>query len=284
MTQSQKSTIHIFLSVLLLVGISLFPASSNAASVDDLQDRINEKSRELQGLNAQIQQTQSEITTLQKQGETLSDAIKALDYQIDQVGYGIRSSEINIEKLSLELESLGYTLDDVTREINVKQLAVSKILREVQQNDSEGLLEVLLKNDTLADGVFEVQSLKDLQDSLSVSVAELNSLHDELTGTIDETNTKKSALEDENVNLKSRKVILGDQQGEKDRVLKETKNEESLYQQRLTKLRAQQEAILDEISSIEAELKARFDPSTVPSKRPGLFAWPVVLGLREETE
>ena len=281
MTAKRKSKIHIALSLILLTGIIFSPAMSRAASDDtslnDLQDQIDAKNQELQGINSQIQETQSQITTLQKQGESLSSAIKSLNYQIDQVTYGIRSSEVNIEKLSLELESLGFTLDDVVNEIGTKKVAVSKLLRELQQTDNESLLEVLLKNNTLADGVLEVQSLRDLQDNLSVSVAELNSLHDQLTDNIAETNSKKGDLEEENLNLKSRKSILSDQQGEKDTLLKQTKNEESVYQQQLTELRTQQQAILDEISSIEDELKARFDPNSVPSARSGLFSWPVVL-------
>jgi len=105
----------------------------------------------------------------------------------------------------------------------------------------------------------------------------LTGLQYRLGENIDTTNTKKGDLEDENLTLKSRKVILSDQQGEKDRVLTETKNTESIYQTRLAGLRQEQQAILDEISRIEDELRANFDPSSVPGRRPGLFTWPVIL-------
>lgn len=276
------------LSILLILGIFVFglPFDSAYAQTqqeqDSLKKQIEEKNRELQMLNIQIQQTQSQIGTLQNQGATLEQAIRAINAQIDQVNYGIRSSELNIEKLTLELESLSYTLEDVKREIQVKQAAVADILREMQQKDSEGLLEVILRNGTLADSVLEIQSLRDLQNNLSVSVSQLADLEARLRDTISQTEDKKGALERETVALKSRRVILADQEKEKDRLLRETKNQESLYQQRLAQLREQQQALLEEISNIEDQLKAQFDPSAIPTKRPGLFAWPLELKLKSE--
>lgn len=274
-----RHVLHTLFSALLLLAIVTLglPAGVKASEHEELEAQIQAKNQELQKLSAQIQQTQGQIQTLQSQGATLEQAIQAIDAQIDQVNYGIRSSEISIEKLALELESLGYTLEEVTREVEAKENAVGQILRRVQQKDSEGLLEVILKNDTLADSVFEIQSLRDIQNNLSVSVAELTALGERLRATISQTEEKKGSLEEENITLKNRKLILADQQEEKDRLLAETKNQEGLYQQRLAELRKEQQTILDEISRIEDQLKARFDPSAVPSKRPELFAWPLKL-------
>ncbi|MBI2594966.1 MAG: peptidoglycan DD-metalloendopeptidase family protein, partial [Candidatus Colwellbacteria bacterium] len=64
---------------------------------------------------------------------------------------------------------------------------------------------------------------------------------------------------------------------EKDQLLKETKNQEGLYQKKLTQLESQQRGILDEITRIEAELRARFKPEDLPKKKTAAFAWPLVL-------
>jgi len=272
-----KSGVTQFLSLFVVLALALYPVHGvSAAADDDLQEEIEEKNKELQSLNTQIQQTQSRIGTLQGEAQTLSKTISIINGQIDQVNYGIRSSEVNIEKLALELESLGYKLEDVNAEVEIKQAALAEILRKVQQNDRQGLLEVLLKHETLADSVFEIQSLSDVQDTLNVNVAQLASLQVALGQTIDQTADKKDELVDENTTLKSRKNILADQQEEKDRILTETKNEESTYQTRLQQLRLEQQKILDEISDIEARLKAGYSGS-VPSKRPGFFIWPVAL-------
>lgn len=248
-----------------------------AATPEELQQSIEDKNRQLLEINSRIKGTQSQITSLQGQGKTLKQALATLGYQIDQLNLGIKSSEINIEKLRLELRSLGYNLSGVETEIEGKEEAIADILRQLQQKDRDGLLVVLLKNDTLADGLFEVQALRDLQGNLSVNVSDLTALQEKLEGNLILTADKKSDLETESVNLRSRKSIIADQQLEKDQLLKETKNQESLYQKQLTQLETQQQSILNEITQIEADLRARFKPGDIPKKREAAFTWPVVL-------
>ena len=279
--RKQKRAICLFYGTILFIlfgTLSLHVLSPvNAASQSELQQQIDAKNQELKKINVQVQQTQSRINSLQAQGKTLKNAIASINNQIDQVNYGIRSSEINIDKLALELESLGYKLEDTEKAIDTKQTAISEVLRKLQQNDSDGMLEILLKNKTLADSVLEVQSLRDLQSSLSVSVAELSALQEKLHQTITKTGIRKTDLENEHVTLKSRKVILADQEEKKDLLLKETKNTESIYQAQLRIQRKQQQELLDEIDKIEAKLKADFDPNSIPGERPGFFMWPFAL-------
>ncbi len=251
--------------------------TSAALAEEDLQQSIQKKNQELLEINSKIRTTQSEINKLQGQGRTLKQALATLGYQIDQANLGIKSSEINIEKLRLELQSLGYELGEVSTDINSKEAAIGKILRQLQQRDSDGLLVVLLKHDSLADGLFEVQALRDLQNNLSIEAAELIELQGYLENNVVQTKGKKSEVEVENINLKNRKNILADQQSEKDRLLKETKNQENLYQQKLTQLESQQRAILDEITRIEAELRTKYKPGDLPSKKATAFVWPVAL-------
>jgi murein DD-endopeptidase MepM/ murein hydrolase activator NlpD len=269
------SLLAFFLSVLVVVQIC-FLNGVYAVSNPDLQEQIDEKNMELQKINVQIQQTQSYITSLQGQSKTLSSALKELDYEIDQVNFGIRSSEISIEKLTLELESLGIKLDDIGKEIDIKDDAIAQILRQVQQKDRDGMLEVLLTTGTLADSVLEFQGLRDLEDNLTISVTQLTELQGLLKNTVEVTNLKKGELEDEHVSLKSREEILSDQQAEKDALLKETQNQENIYEQKLAELEAIRVEVADEIDKIEEELRKKVNPSSLPTARKGVLEVPVI--------
>ncbi|MBI2012841.1 MAG: peptidoglycan DD-metalloendopeptidase family protein [Candidatus Colwellbacteria bacterium] len=248
-----------------------------AETPGNLQQSIEDKNKQLLEINSKIKDTQSQITNLQGQGKTLKQVLATLGYQVDQLNLGIKSSEVNVDKLRLELQSLGYELSKVSTEVDTKEEAIAKILRKLQQKDRDGLLVVLLKNDTLADGLFEVQALRDVQNNLSADVTELITLQGQLENNLVQTADKKSQVEVENINLRHRKSILKDQQGEKDQLLKETKNQEGLYQKKLTELESQQRGILDEITRIEAELRTRFKPTDLPSKKTTSFVWPITL-------
>ncbi|MBI2506640.1 MAG: peptidoglycan DD-metalloendopeptidase family protein [Candidatus Colwellbacteria bacterium] len=266
---------YILVSVFVLSG--LFTSAALAEAPEDLQKSIQSKSQELLEINSKIQATQSQINQLQGQGKSLKQALATLGYQINQVNLGIKSSEINIEKLRLELQSLGFEIGQVSTDIDGKEEAISKILRQLQQKDQDGLLVAFLKHESLADGFFEVQALRDIQNNLSVNVSELTSLQSQLENNLTASTDKKSELEVENINFKKRKSILADQEQEKNQLLKETKSEESLYQKKLIGLESEQRKVLDEITQIEAGLRKNFKPGDLPSRKSTAFVWPVTL-------
>ncbi len=104
---------------------------------------------------------------------------------------------------------------------------------------------------------------------------DLSDLQNKLGNNLADSNTKKSQLEDETVNLKNRKLILGEQRSQKEDLLVRTRSQEGEYQKLLSDLEQQQQALLEEITDIEDQLGKGFDRSKVPSRQPGLLAWPV---------
>src|SRR3989338_6430612 len=147
---------------------------------DQFKQSIEEKSKELGQINAQIKETQENLTSIDSQKRTLSSDLKKIDYTINQVTLGIKSSEINLEKLALELQSLDEKISKVEIDTELKKGAIVETLKKIHKSDNEGTLELLLKNESLVKGAFEMQALKNIQDVLSSNVNELEALHKEL--------------------------------------------------------------------------------------------------------
>ena len=275
MSHPIKISFLVLLAVLLifLAGIPGIYADSE----EDLQRAIEEKRQEMESLNKQINQTQSKITTLQGEGRTLGQAISQLDTGIRQADLNIQATEINIEKLSLEIESLTGEAQKVGDKLTSRQAAVSELLRQLQRKDEWTLLESLLTSQTISEGVAEINALTALQGNLAQEAAELTQLHGHLNTTIVTSDNKRDQLAVETINLENRKVILDEQKDQKQDLLVVTKNQEGEYQNLLSTLEQQQQALLSEISDIEAQLSKGFDRSTVPSRQKDLLAWPVTL-------
>lgn len=263
-----------YLALSLVIGhLSLVVV--NAAAPQELQIKIEEKTNELEELNKQVQEAQNKLEETQKQRFSIQREINIIDQSIKQLNLSIKSSEINLEKLKLELESLDYDLEKTENEILLKRGAIAKILREFQQKDSDHLLAILLRNDSLADSIFEVQSLADLNSGLSIEITNLKKIKDVLNATLSRVSRNKNLVELENLNLKNRKAIVEDQKSAKQTLLFRTKSQEQLYQQQLSELEKRQEEIGKEIEELEQQLRANFDPSILPLKRPGVLAYPV---------
>ncbi|MDD5710724.1 MAG: peptidoglycan DD-metalloendopeptidase family protein [Candidatus Colwellbacteria bacterium] len=272
-----KPLTAICLPLLVICGLMLSPyvPAVIADSEEDLQKAIEEKRQEVEDLNKQINQTQSKITTLQGQGRTLGTAIGQLDTGIKQADLTIKATETNIEKLTLEIVSLTDEAQEVGEQLSTRQAAVAELLRKLQRKDEWTLLESLLTSQTIAEGVAEINALTALQGNLSQEVAELTHLHNQLGTTIVSSDNKRDELAVETVNLENRKTILDEQKSQKQELLVATKNQEGEYQKLLTTLEEQQQALMNEIADIEAQLSKGFDRSTVLSRQKGLLAWPV---------
>ena len=248
-----------------------------AAAPEELKQSIEQKAQELENIGKQIQENQQKLEVVQGGKKTLQKEVNNVQTQIKQIDLGIKSSEVNIEKLGLEVESLQYNISDSEKQIIQKKDAIAEILRELQQKENESPLVTFLKNKTLSDGVFEAQTLADLNNNLSTEVNKLTFLKDDLVFSLDKTTEKKQEREIENFTLKNKKTIADEIKKEKQYILEQTKNQEKNYQKQLSELEKQQRAISDEISEFEDELRRSFDPSLLPSKRPGIFAWPIKL-------
>lgn len=262
----------IFASIFLLSAV-------RAATPQELKDSINKKSAELQEIQAERQQILTNLDKLGKESRGLQDEIKKTDYQINQLNLAIKSSQINIEKLSLEIESLDYEIKDIETKSNLKKGAIIKLLRELQEKENESLLIVFLKNQSLTQSISETQKLIDINTGLTSEVSYLQGLHEERSQKLNETLSKRQEQELENYNLKNRKLIVGDKKTERQNLLKQTKSQEKIYQQRIEELERLQAEISAEIEEIEAELRKKIDPTILPAPRPGVLATPLKIDL-----
>lgn len=244
---------------------------------EELQSRIQQKTQELEAVNKQFETTQKNLETTQNQSRTLQKELTQLNSTINQLNLKIQSDTLSVQKLNLEIDSLNYDVKDTEASIDNKKQTINHLLVELQKNDGEAsnLLTIFLKNGTLADSVMETQSLINLRSQLSLDIQNLLVLNQTLNDKIQQSSQKKSEVQFHQKNLSVRKEIVTDQKETRKVILVQTKNQESTYEQQLADLKNQQNAIEDEIGKIEDQLRASFNVTLLPTRRPGVLAWPL---------
>jgi murein DD-endopeptidase MepM/ murein hydrolase activator NlpD len=276
-----KKLSHI-LTVLLLVLIGAQLGVGNfvyAADVDQLKNAIDQKAKELEAVNKQLEATQDVLEDVQVRGKTLNQEIKRIDTSLSQVDLSIKASEIKISKTSLEIQSLNNSIAEKEAAIALRRDAVGRLLQRFQERDGESLLSVFLKNVSLSQNLAETETIDTLNDSLLDDVSVIRQLKDDLNQRLQDVSDKKKSIEAENQNLKVKKSIAVEQKADKQSLLSQTKNQEKAYQQVVSELEKKQAEISSEIDTIEQQLRANFDSSMLPLKRPGVFANPVAKGV-----
>src|SRR3989344_998325 len=243
----------------------------------DLKNAINEKTQALQEINQKILQTEKELDETEAQSRTLQTEVKRRDQQLQQLNFGIRATEINIEKLNLELTDLNADIEEVRAKVKIQKSGLGQIIRAIAHKDNENTLAVLLRNNSLAESLTELENLLGLNASLAISVQELQSLEENLSGKLDLTSKKQNKVKLENKNLRNSQLIVSAQKTEKQNLLSRTKNQERLYADQIRDLKKLQAAVSAEVEKIETELRSKIDPALLPIPRPGVLAWPVAL-------
>lgn len=249
--------------------------NSTSTEVVELKTAIQSKGEELQKLNDEINKTKANLTVTQGQGKALQKEVNNLNSNIKELSLRVKAGEITVEKLSLELRELNYNIDDTKNNINVKKDNVASLLRTIQQRDSESLIVALLKNNSLADSVFEAQNLSDLNDGLRSEINNLIEVNSALTEKLDNASKKKNSIEIETNNNKNRQIIVNNEKAEREKLLKLTAVQQKEYQSQLEILTKKQKENAAEIEKLEGELRAKVDPSSIPLARPGFLLFPV---------
>ncbi len=256
--------------------------TSSPASLmrEELASQVQAKSKQLEDINQQLESTRATLNDTTTARKTLQKELNAIQGNISQLNLGIKSDELTVQKLGLEIEALGYDIRDIQESMISKRDAIERSLVGLEKNDRENgnLLAIFLKNASLADGVFEAQNLKNLQGRLVADIVGLRTLHEEYNGKLQDTANKKSGIAFHQQNLQNKKLIVQDQQQERTTILTQTKNKESEYQKQVADLLKLQQQIASDVEALDAVLRTKIDPSTLPPLASGVLAMPVAAG------
>lgn len=266
------------LTALLFVVMSagfMKPALADDAAPVDLQSQIKDRSARLDQLNKEIQDTQSTLNQVQRQKSSLQNQLKTLDTSIKQLDLSIQADNLKTQDLGTQIGSLQEELDAMNRAIDDKRTTVTKLFREMQKADDRNMVSILLSNDSLSGVLQDAESVENMRSQLALDIDKLNQMTNQYQTKLGEVTEKKSEVTLHLENQKNRKLIIQDQKVQRQVVLSETKSQENVYQDKLSKLQAEQNALEDEITQMENQLGQNFNNNVLPAKRHGLLAWPL---------
>ncbi|MGC9611174.1 MAG: peptidoglycan DD-metalloendopeptidase family protein [Minisyncoccia bacterium] len=246
-----------------------------SAGISQLQGVIDQKNQELKQIQSQRDALQAQLNQISQSKDSLSNEIGSINYKINQLDLQKKANQLTVEKLGLEIQSMGKNISQAERDIANRKETIKKLFQEVQVRDHNNLLTTILQSGGLSESVGQVNTALSLNNSLMQSIDDLRAMQDDLNNKIETESQKKNQRQAEQINLANTQYILQDQKIEKQGLLSQTKNVEEVYQEQISKLDEQQASISEFIGAIEDKLRASFDPTLLPLKRPGVLGFPV---------
>lgn len=271
MFKNYKNLISFSVAFIFLVT----PLGTEALSIDELKDRINNNNSRIEELNEEIKKHEQEIAETQTEKKTLNSAIGQIDITRKKLSTEIDITENKIEKTNYTLEELGIKIEDLNKKIEQNLEAISESMRKVQGEMARDPLEIILSGDTISDAFDDVEAIQQLQRNIRGHLDELRETKNQVEFEQSELRENQEELEDLKWQLSGQKEVADIARQEKETLLEVTQNKEELYRALLNEKVRQRQEFEAELRSFEAQLKTKIDPNRLPGKGEGVLKYPV---------
>jgi septal ring factor EnvC (AmiA/AmiB activator) len=199
-------------STLAVVALFIGPTGAFSATLNELQQQMNQKSQEASQLKAQADAHAHAAETLEEQIEHMNEQMAALKARI-------RDTNNKVAAVNAELAV-----------VNARMAEKKSVLNEYIKTDyyvaDTSTLEVLVGSDSISDFLDKRQYIEASHDRINEILAAIEAVKKEL-------DAKKAELDALNAQLDSQRAELDAQVAAKNRLLEQTRGEQARYEQLL---------------------------------------------------
>lgn len=229
--------------------VAVIAATISGNSV--VQDEIQERNRQIEELQRQIEENQAQADAAGTKSKTLENEIARLNAEIKQVQLEIRALDLSIGKTTDEIQETEGQISDTSQQMAKHRNALAQYIKLAYENDQRSLTEILLNNESISDFFNELNNLSATQDNLQLTIKDMKELKTQLE-------THQNQLEEQQTELERAKRLqdiekrsLDSTKAGQNKLLKDTKGQESKFQELVKKSQKDIEAIRSQITYLE---------------------------------
>ena len=224
---------------------------ANVVFADVKDDKINQ-------LEAQIDQYNQEIAKKESEAQSLANQISIFDLQIKQIQAEIDATNLTISNLNSAIKQKEADIKQKEKEIKSQNALLAEYLRQISQNDAGSFLEFLLKNKKFSDFYDDLNNLSNIQKQIQETLANIKNLKDKLTSEKEDLESDKAEQQQLKLVQNRQKNQLNNSKKEKQKLLDQTKGQEKIYQQLISKAREDIEKIRNQSYDLALGYKMTF--------------------------
>ncbi|MSR76585.1 MAG: hypothetical protein EXS68_03260 [Candidatus Ryanbacteria bacterium] len=185
--------------------------------------------RELEGIEGEIKQFETQIEGKQKEAASLQRDINILDSKITKTKLEIRALDLTIQTLQGKIVEKEKSITSIVQKVDREKLSLAESLRTLAEYDEISLLESMLAYEKMSDFLGDIESLDTVQESLQESFVVLRTTKKEEEVARDEfVDRRQEQSEVRALQLLERKQLEVQEKERRD-ILKATKGKESEY-------------------------------------------------------
>lgn len=261
------------------MALLLFCLSFNvvlAETVEDINKQIEEKKSSIEELKTKMETYQKNIQAKQAESASLSNQLSILDNQIAKAELDLKASTLEIAETQLEIRKVELEVLKKEDSIAKQKNNLAEILQEIYKNDQENSIKIFILNNSLSNFFNQVEYTKNLQNGLQSALTNLKDEKQTLVGQKTRLVQKQDTLITLKKNLELQRAEVSGQITIKNELLINTRESEQKYNELLSKSRQEQQAISNELTSLEKKARTKLNQKDEkPLDDSGTLSWPV---------
>ena len=228
----------IFTALFVFARFSISAAATipavSASTVSSLQGQIDANNQQIAIFNQEIATYQAELQQIGSDKRTLQQAINALDLQRRELEAQVYLTQRQINTTQLQIQQLGGAISNTQQTITIDKVALAKEIRDIQENDSQSLIEQLLSAGGLQQAVSDLNTTMEVQQGIQGNIQSLATQKNSLTTSQDLSKQKQVSLSAQKTDLVTQQQSLVATEHAKTQLLAETNDKQSAYEKLLT--------------------------------------------------
>ncbi|MFA6273210.1 MAG: peptidoglycan DD-metalloendopeptidase family protein [Candidatus Paceibacterota bacterium] len=265
-----KNFVIFFLAVFFFV----VPLVGRAATIDELQAKIFERSNAIADLEKEIAVYQEKLLVAGAEKQTLQTKINELENTRKKLAAELKVTENQIASASLSIEELGLAIHHKEADIVTRRQEIASTIRQIYQLEGNTLVEAALSGNfsTLWN---DLEAMSQLKTGVGEALEAIKILKAGLEMDKRSEEAKKKNLVTFRSNLTDQKSIIEYNKNQTNTLLSVTKSKEANYQKTLAEKQALKDAFEKELADFEFALNIAIDSTRLPAYGSGVLHWPL---------
>ncbi len=230
----------VFLSLTIILAPQAAPLTVQAATKEELQQQLDIIEKQIADYESQLAQTRS-------QKNTLANAIKELKTEQTQLNLQIKSTNIMIDQLDQQIGATTTSINQTKSQADQVKGQISETIRQLAAHDDQGLVYVLASGKGLSGFFEEVDTTQQLSKSLSTALDQLK----QIQGELEQQNTQLESQQQDARDLLAIKALqqqdLSGKLDQENSLLSDTQGKEARYAASLSDANRQAAQIRNQI-------------------------------------
>lgn len=259
----------------LLVLCFVAPFLISAQTAEELRNQISAQNAEIEKLNKEIAQFEKQLVEIGSKKQTLQSTLNALDISRKQLNAKINVSKSNISSIQLQIQQLSGSIADKEVSMQKDFKGLAQAITRINELDTVTFVEQVLSQDTVSSLWDEFEDNQSFQNALTEHIDSLENAKKVLVESKDQSEKKKQELLVEQAKLAREQQALEVNRREQQALLSQTKNQESNYQKILKDKQAAKDQFEQSLNELESKLEYSLDPTRLPAAGKGILRWPL---------